>query len=166
LSVGRFHFVAIVGFSVLPWGCTRQADIIDEPDSFVPSTPTLEAGPTPIVDSGLGTDAFPSCLDRPYGACQGPIDFPCSFQSWVTVSANKCQKLTNCSTNGWLRVHLGAEGCVDAFGMDQPNEAAIRCLAAEFGPYRCPCRTSEVTHFFGLANTPDSGTCTGPKGEP
>jgi hypothetical protein len=164
LSVGRFHAAAIVGVFVLPCGCTRQADIIDEPDSFVPSTPTLEAGPTPIVDSGLGTDAFPSCLERPYGACQGPTDFPCSFQSWITVSANKCQKLTNCSTNGWLRVHLGAEGCVEAIGMDQPNEAAIRCLAAELGPYRCPCRASEVTHFFGLANTPDSGTCTGPKG--
>jgi len=165
LNVARLFVAAIVGFVITQGsGCVRKADIIDEPDAFVPTTPTLEAGVTPIVDSGLGTDAFPSCAERPFGACQGPVDFPCSFQSWVTVSANKCQKQTNCSTNGWLRVHLGAGGCVDAIGMDQPNEAAIRCLAAEFGPYRCPCRTSEVTHFFGLANTPDSGTCTGPKG--
>jgi hypothetical protein len=171
LSAGRFEpqsrswLAAIVGVGIAQgYGCSREADIIDDPDVFVPTTPTLEAGPTPIVDSGLGTDAFPACSARSFGACRGPIDFPCSFQSWVTLSANKCQKMTNCSTNGWLRVHLGAEGCVDAIGMDQPNEAAIRCLAAEFGPYRCPCGASEVTHFFGLGNTPDSGTCTGPKG--
>ena len=161
----RRWVAAVIGQVMLPgWGCMRQADIIDEPDVFVPVTPIFEAGPTPIVDSGLGTDAFSSCAERPLGACRGPIDFPCSFQSWVTLSANKCLKLTNCSTNGWLRVHLGADGCVNAIGMDQPNEAAIRCLATEFGPYRCPCGASEVTHFFGLANTPDSGTCTGPKG--
>jgi hypothetical protein len=146
-------------------GCARHADIIDEGDAIVdPSRPTLEAGPTPIVDSGLGTDVFPSCMERPTGGCQGPVDFPCAFPTWVNVTATKCQKLTACSINGWLRVTLGAEGCVDSIGMDQPNEAAIRCFAAEFGPYRCPCRTSEVTHFFGLANSPDSGTCTGPKG--
>jgi hypothetical protein len=156
----------IVGLVILHGanGCSRQADIVDEPDGFGGPMPTLEAGPTPIVDSGLGTDAFPSCAQRPLGGCQGPSDFPCSFQAWVNVSAAKCQRVTNCSTNGWLRVHLGAEGCVDAIGMDQPNEAAVRCLAAELGPFRCPCRTSEVTYFFGLANTPDSGTCTGPKG--
>ncbi len=156
--------LAIVGL-VQASGCMRQADIIDEADALVgPNTPTLEAGPTPIVDSGLGTDAFPSCAERPFGACQGPSDFPCAFTTWVNVTAIKCQKLTMCSTNGWLRVSLGAEGCVDAIGMDQPNEAVVRCLAAEFGPHRCPCRTTEVTHFFGFANSPDSGTCAGPKG--
>jgi len=150
---------------LLASGCVRTADIIDEPDAFVgPSTPTLEAGVTPIVDSGLGTDAFPPCSERPIGGCQGPVDFPCAFSTWVSVTAAKCQKLSMCTTNGWLRVSLGAEGCVDAIGMDRPNEAAIKCFAAEFGPYRCPCRTSETTYFFGLANTPDSGTCTGPKG--
>lgn len=150
---------------LLAASCVRQADIIDEPDAIVgPTTPTLEAGPTPIVDSGLGTDAFPPCTERPVGGCQGPVDFPCAFQTWVNVTASKCQKLSMCSTNGWLRVSLGAEGCVDSIGMDQPNEAAVRCLAAELGPYRCPCRTSEMTYFFGFANTPDSGTCTGPKG--
>jgi hypothetical protein len=162
--VRRWIGVIVGVLSLQAGGCQRQADIIDEPDVFVPSTPTLEAGITPIVDSGLGTDAFPTCAERPFGACQGPVDFPCSFQSWVTLGANKCQRLTNCSTNGWLRVHLGADGCVDAIGMDRPNEAVIRCLAAEFGPYRCPCGASEVTHFFGLGNSPDSGTCTGPKG--
>ena len=147
------------------FGCMRHADIVDESDAFVgPHTPTLEAGATPIADSGLGTDAFLSCAERPSGGCQGPVDFPCSFQTWVNVTAVKCQKLSMCSTNGWLRVYLGTEGCVDAIGMDQPNEATIRCLAAEFGSSRCPCRTSEVTYFFGLANSPDSGTCTGPKG--
>jgi len=150
---------------LLASGCMRHADIVDESDAFVgPHTPTLEAGVTPIADSGLGTDAFPSCAERPFGGCQGPVDFPCAFQTWVNITAVKCQKLSMCSTNGWLRVYLGTEGCVDAIGMDQPNEATIRCLAAEFGPSRCPCRTSEVTYFFGLANSPDSGTCTGPKG--
>jgi len=147
-------------------GCVRHADIVDEPDAFFGARmPTLEAGATPIADSGLGTDAFPSCAERPFGGCQGPTDFPCAFQNWVNVTAAKCQKLSMCSTNGWLRVYLGTEGCVDAIGMEQPNEATIRCLAADFGLTRCPCRTSEVTYFFGLANSPDSGTCTtGPSG--
>ena len=158
--MSRFTALAVLSLSA----CSRQADIVDEPDGFAPTTPILEAGATPIVDSGLGTDAYPPCAERPFGAFQGPIDFPCSFQSWVSLTANKCQRVTNCSTNGWLRVHLSTEGCVDWIGMDQPNEAAIRCLATELGVNRCPCRTSEVTHFFGLANSPDSGTCMGPKG--
>jgi hypothetical protein len=147
-------------------GCGREADLYDEPDGFGGTTtpPRLEAGATPIVDSGLGTDAFPPCSQRPVGGCQGPVDFPCAFTTWVDVTAIKCQKLTSCSANGWLRVYLGVEGCIDAIGMDQPSAAIARCLEAEFGPYRCPCRTSEATHFFGLANSPDGGVCTGPKG--
>lgn len=167
MSLGILRWCATLSSLAVPFasGCMRHADIIDEPDVIVgPSTPTLEAGPTPIVDSGLGTDAFSSCTARPFGACQGPVDFPCAFPTWVTVTAAKCQKVSMCSTNGWLRVSLGAEGCVDSIGMDRPNEATIKCLAAEFGASRCPCRTSEVTHFFGLANSPDSGTCAGPNG--
>lgn len=154
------RWLALVALAV---GCSRTADLYDEPDAIGgPGIPTrLEAGVTPIVDSGLGTDAFSACSQRPIGGCQGPVDFPCAFPTWVSVTATKCQKLTNCSANGWLRVYLGTEGCVDAIGMDQPNDAVARCLAAEFGPYRCPCRTSEATHFFGLANSPDSGTCIG-----
>lgn len=157
---------AIVATCFAVWGCGRQADLYDEPDGFGgPTTPPrLEAGATPIVDSGLGTDAFLPCAQRPLGGCQGPVDFPCAFPTWVDVTAIKCQKLTSCGANGWLRVYLGAEGCVDAIGMDQPSVAIARCLEAELGPYRCPCRTSEATHFFGLANSPDSGVCTGPKG--
>jgi hypothetical protein len=158
---------AVIGATlVAAFGCGRQADLYDEPDGFGgPITPPrLEAGPTSIVDSGLGTDAFAPCLQRAAGGCQGPVDFPCAFHSWVDVTAIKCQKLTSCSANGWLRVYLGVEGCVDAIGMEQPNDAIARCLEAEFGPYRCPCRTSEATYFFGIANSPDSGVCTGPKG--
>jgi len=165
-TVHRFAaVVATIGLLQLA-GCMRRADIVDEPDGIGgPITPTLEAGPTPTVDSGLGTDAFASCTDRPFGMCQGPVDFPCAFPTWVNNTASKCQRLSMCATNGWLRVALGAEGCVDAIGMDQPNDAVVRCLAAELGATRCPCRPSEVTYFFGVANSPDSGTCnSGPKG--
>jgi hypothetical protein len=158
--------LAFPGLAILAVaGCVRHADLVDDAPGFGgPSTPKLEAGVTPIVDSGLGTDVFAACSARPLGGCQGQVDFPCAFQTWVTVTATKCQKLSMCSANGWLRVHLGTEGCIDAIGMDQANEAVIQCLAAEFGATRCPCRTGEVTHFFGLANSPDSGTCAGPKG--
>ena len=142
-------------------GCTRRADIRDEPDGgAVKPPPQFDAGDIPELDSGLDTDAFMACEDRPYGACNGPVDFPCAFQSWVSNTAMDCQEATGCKTNGWLEVQLSADGCVAAIGMDQPNDEIVACLLEELGSLRCPCDEDETTHFFGIGNDgvcPDGG---------
>lgn len=145
-------------------GCTRRADIRDEPDGAVKPPPQLDAGDIPELDSGLGTDAFMACEDRPYGECNGPVDFPCAFQSWVTSTAKDCQYATGCKTNGWLEVKLSDDGCVVAIGMDEPNEEIVACLLEELGSLRCPCDESETKHFFGIGNDgvcPDGGPLPG-----
>lgn len=137
--------------------CERHADIRDELDSStLDPTPQLDSGTIPILDSGLGSDAYPTCGDRPAGACQGPVDFPCNFSSWVTGLAASCQKMTGCKTNGFLEVTLGADGCATDLGMEQPNDAIVKCLLAELGSVHCPCGESVVTYYFGAANT---GSC-------
>ena len=137
--------------------CERTADIRDEPDSStIDPTPVLDAGAIPILDSGLGSDAYPACGDRPNGACQGPVDFPCNFSSWVTGLAASCQKMTGCKTNGFVEVTLGADGCVTDLGMEHPNDAIVKCLLAELGSVHCPCGESIATYYFGASNT---GAC-------
>lgn len=144
---------------LLPFfACVRHADIRDEPDAslFVPG-PELDAGELPELDSGLGTDAYPTCIERPIGDCYGTLDFPCGLERWVIQTAESCQESTGCVTNGWLEVKMGADGCVQAIAMDQPNDAIVACLLAEVGSVQCPCQTSESTYFFGFGN---KGVCT------
>jgi hypothetical protein len=146
--------VAALPTSALLVACERYADIRDEPDaSTIDPVPQLDSGDVPALDSGLGTDAYPSCGDRSGGKCQGPADFPCNFSGWVTSTAASCQTATGCKTNGFLKVTLGADGCVTELGMEQPNDAIVACLLAELGSVRCPCQEAEVTHFFGATNT-------------
>jgi hypothetical protein len=141
--------------------CDRHADIRDEPDSAILITPpALDAGEIQTLDSGLGTDAYPPCEGRPIEHCQGPIDFPCAFEKWVTSTAKSCQKATGCKTDGWVEVKLAADGCAIELGMDHPNDDIVACLLAELGAVRCPCGESEVAYFFGNANDgvcPDGG---------
>ena len=152
---------AALGSSVQLGGCVRHADIRDEPDgSAVKPPPVLDAGDIPELDSGLGTDAFGACEDRPYGECNGPVDFPCAFQSWVASVAKSCQQATSCKTNGFLEVTVGDDGCVASIGMDQPNDEIVACLLAELTSLRCPCDETETRHFFGVGNDgvcPDGG---------
>jgi hypothetical protein len=149
--------------------CTRHADLVDEPDVVTVRPPPLpEAGELPAVDSGLGSDAYPACADRAEGTCRGPVDFPCDFDRWVDTMAAKCQEATGCRTNGWVRVKLGGDGCVNEIDMDQPNDAIVACLVMEFGSVRCPCGAVTRTYFFGLGNgfdaSTDGGVCPGPHG--
>lgn len=133
--------------------CVRHADIRDEPEGgILAPEPQIDAGEIPELDSGLGTDAYPSCGERPLGKCQGTNDFPCAFEGWMVSTAESCQTSTGCVTNGWLEVTMGAEGCVEAIGMDQPNDAMVACLLAELGAVRCPCLSVKGSYFFGYGN--------------
>ena len=153
--------VVVGGSGAALGACVRHADIRDEPDGSVVNVgPALDAGDIPALDSGLATDAYPSCGERPYGQCVGPADFPCEFGSWVTRTAVHCQEATSCQTNGWLEVAMGSDGCVSGMGMDQPNDPMVACLLAAFGSVRCPCSDEQFKYFFGLGNTgacPDAG---------
>jgi hypothetical protein len=141
--------------------CARHADIRDEPDAGgIDPGPHLDAGDIPVLDSGLGTDAYPACAERPVGDCQGSNDFPCDFASWVNSTAAACQQATGCQTNGWLEVEMGSDGCVVEIAMDEPNDEIVACLLAEFGSVRCPCDARQITYFFGQGNQgvcPDAG---------
>jgi hypothetical protein len=146
--------LAAAAGAYLPLGaCSRHVEIYDYEigSTFVPE-PTLDAGDIPALDSGLESDAFPPCAERPSGTCAGPVDFPCQFASWATDTADRCHTDTNCKTNGWLEVTMGPDGCVTSIGMDQPNDEMIACLLAEFGSVHCPCTEAELTYFFGLGN--------------
>jgi hypothetical protein len=131
--------------------CVRHADIVDEPDALTAIQPFIpEAGDIPTLDSGVGSDAFPPCADRTSGLCRGPVDFPCDFERWVPIVANKCQHATGCITNGWMRVKLGPDGCVAEIGMEHPSDAIVACLVSEFSMVQCPCANIETKYFFGV----------------
>lgn len=144
--------------------CQRQADLIDEPDAGVLPDPTPKYdGDVPLLDAGLGSDAFAACAERPISTCQGPNDFICGFAEWVRAAARDCQKKTNCKTNGWLTVKMSDDGCVSDLGMDRPNPEIVACLLEKLSAERCPCPAIETTYYFGEGN---SGSCPdgGPKG--
>ncbi len=141
-------------------GCERHADVRDERDDTpLDNSPLLEAGPIPVVDSGLESDAYLACGDRPVGDCVGSNDFLCGFEKWMMTTAKKCQSTTSCKTNGWLEVNMANNGCVGEIRMDKPNDEIVACLVAEFGTVRCPCAEIEGSYYFGNTNT---GVCPDP----
>jgi hypothetical protein len=141
---------------VLLAACIREADLRDEPDAEAIDTPQdLDAGEVPVLDSGLGTDAFAACAEREQGDCVGTNDFLCGFGTWVNKLAAACQVSTGCVTNGFLQVEM-AGGCAVSIAMDQPNDAMLACLLAELGTKQCPCDEASASYFFGQSNT---GTC-------
>jgi hypothetical protein len=150
---------AALGAYVQLGACSRHADIRDEPDgSTLQPQPQVEAGDIPELDSGLETDAYLACAERPEGDCHGSVDFPCAFQEWATRTAETCQVATGCKTDGSLEVRMGADGCVVSIGMDEPNDEIVACLLAELGSVRCPCNQEEVvTYLFGFGHTGDCG---------
>lgn len=151
---GTFAAVCLFAMSE---GCERYADIRTErDDTLLGNSPTLEAGPIPTVDSGLESDAYMACADRPVGDCVGSNDFLCGFEKWMKTTAQNCQTMTSCKTNGFLEVKMGGNGCVSEIRMDKPNDDMIACLVAEFGAVRCPCNEIEASYYWGDSNT---GTC-------
>lgn len=146
--------LALGGASVELAACARHADIRVEPDaSSLDIGPNLDAGEIPELDSGIGSDAYAPCSERPLGECYGTLDFPCGFEGWALKIAESCFQATGCKTNGWLEVKMGLDGCVSAIGMDQPNDEIIACMLPELGAVQCPCTGGEISHFFGLGNT-------------
>lgn len=140
--------------------CERHADIRDEPEAgVIKPQPQIDAGDIPELDSGLATDAYPTCAERPEGDCRGTNDFLCDFANWATSTAETCQRSTGCKTNGWVEVKMGADGCVVELGMTEPNDEMVACLLAEFGSKRCPCGEEKITYFFGYGN---DGVCEEP----
>jgi hypothetical protein len=137
-------------------GCSRHADIRDEPDSGTdlgPSAPKPDAGIPLVEDTGLDEPTLLVCGERPENsACRGVNDFPCEFSTWVTSLAEECQQGTGCMTDGWVELELGDDGCATAIYMDQPNDAYVSCLVEALGAYRCPCTAMSFSHFLGVGN--------------
>ncbi|MDI1475981.1 hypothetical protein [Polyangium sp. y55x31] len=150
---------AALGALAAPLACTRHADIRDEPDgSILDRPPEFDAGGIPELDSGLGTDAHPACADRPTGECVGSNDFLCGLEDWVLATAKACQEASGCKTNGWLEVKMGHGGCVEAIGMEEPNDEVVACLVAEMGAVKCPCGEGITTYYFGAGNVGPCGS--------
>lgn len=146
-------------------GCSREADLYDEPEAGLQTTPTIGLdGDVPPVDANLGPDAFPACEDRPTAGCPGANDFYCGFVQWIQRIAKECQTKTSCKTDGWLVVKMGPNGCVTEIGMDEPNDDIVACLRDLMGSTRCDCGEMTTTYYFGSANTgvcPDAGSVKG-----
>lgn len=152
----------IASAALVPFGalhaCTRHADVRDD----VGQTQTFDETPEfdadiPPLDVDLSNPSHATCADRPIGDCIGSNDFLCGFAPWAVEVAKKCQAMTGCKTNGSVEITMGAEGCVTALGMDQPNEEIVACLVAELSAVHCPCTDEEsISHWFGIGNT---GVC-------
>jgi hypothetical protein len=135
--------------------CGRDAHIRDDMDGgsigTVQPRPTPEGG-VPAVDAGLESEEFGACGDRPAQACGGANDFACGFRFWVNLHAGDCQRLTDCSTNGWLSVRMGESGCVTEIGMTDPNPEFVACLVDRIGSVRCECPSATEEFFLGETN--------------
>ncbi len=96
------------------------------------NSPTLEAGPIPVVDSGLESDAYPMCADRPVGDCVGSNDFMCGFEKMdENHGAELPNDTTGCkSPTGGSEVKMAGNGCVSEIRMDKPTDDMIACLVA------------------------------------
>jgi len=157
IGAGLFGLMASFFVFAFSEGCERRADIRDERDDTpLDNSPVLEAGPIPLVDSGIESDAYLMCPDRPVGDCVGSNDFLCGFEKWMTATAQNCQMVTGCKTNGWLEVRMENDGCVSEIHMNKPNDDMIACLVAEFGAVRCPCGEVQGSYYWGDSN---AGIC-------
>jgi hypothetical protein len=136
--------------SALAIGCSRQADIYDEPETIV-APPAPSHGEVPSVPD-LDLEEFPECSERPEGECRGVNDFPCAFTEHAEEVIDACFESTDCSANGWVSVALGEDGCLVDIGMDMVEAAFVQCLKDALGPIQCPCGASEHTVFLGVDN--------------
>jgi hypothetical protein len=145
---------AIFAFAFLVAGCSRKAEIANEPDAGLvgPSAPRDET-PVSSVDGGVDAGAFQACSERPSGErCRGVNDFPCNFQPWAVEVITGCQTESGCITNGRVVVEMGNDGCVVDLLMSEPNLAFARCAIERWGAYRCECRGQSVEVHLGYSN--------------
>jgi hypothetical protein len=138
--------------------CTRHADVRDDvgQTQTFDDTPDMDAD-IPPLDVDLSNDMFATCAERPTGDCVGSNDFLCGFAPWAIDIAKNCQQETGCKTNGTIEITMGAEGCVTAIAMDEPNDDIVACVVAAVTAVKCPCVEQEkISHYYGIGNT---GTC-------
>lgn len=145
--------------SLLTLGCTREADIYDEPPMFVPPPMPTQAE-TPSVP-GLDLEEFPACSERPEGDCRGVNDFPCAFGEYAQDVINACFFSTDCRADGWVSVELGEDGCLADIGMEHVDLDFAECVEKTLGPSQCPCGQSRQAVFLGADN---DGCDEGPDG--
>ncbi|HEY6723707.1 MAG TPA: hypothetical protein VI197_06725 [Polyangiaceae bacterium] len=131
-------------------GCSRDAEIYDEPETFVPP-PMPTQRETPSVPN-LDLEDFPACSARPEGDCRGVNDFPCAFTDHARDVIEACFLSTDCRADGWVSVELGDDGCLSDIGMESLEAAFAECLREALGPIQCPCGASEYSVFLGVEN--------------
>jgi hypothetical protein len=152
-------------------GCTRSADIRDDPDGasvIVTPVPLPDGGIPEVADAGLDRDAFAPCAERRAGGCAGSNDFPCDFPRWVDFAVDDCRIVANCQARGWLSVHMSEAGCVDSIGMTDPLPVFVECLVERLGASRCTCSdvTEDVYLGPGSLECPKPDAALGVAGEP
>jgi len=153
VSLARPLAFTLVALVVL--ACSRQVELRDDANhgSNVGTQMLPEAGTlTEVPDAGFDDPKFGACTGRPSGACVGVNDFPCDFPRWVTATAQKCQTMTECRADDWVRVGMNAEGCVDSISMLEAEPSFVACMVEELGPYHCPCGEGFADHFLGIDN--------------
>lgn len=131
-------------------GCTREAEIYDEPETFEPP-PLPMQGETPSVPD-LDLEDFPECSARPEGQCRGVNDFPCAFTEHAADVIESCFDSTDCRADGWVSVSLGEDGCLSDIGMEYVETTFAECVKDAIGPIQCPCGESEHAVFLGVDN--------------
>ena len=145
---GLFGLLGLAG--LLAGGCSREANIYDEPEIAVTPPPSQpdEVPSVPNLDLG----EFPECSERPEGDCRGVNDFPCAFTEHADDVIQACFLATDCSANGWVSVSVGADGCLADIGMDMVHAAFVQCIEDALGPIQCPCGKTTHTVFLGATN--------------
>ena len=134
-------------------GCSREAEIYDEPDAQVAPVDPRQVHEIPeLPDAGLDAERFATCSERAEGACRGTNDFVCDFEDYAEQIIHQCFEQTACMAEGWVALQLDAEGCAKTIGMDEANDAFVECLVEILGQIRCPCPNSNYTHFLGVDN--------------
>jgi len=133
------------------FGCSRQADIYEQPDALVTPPKPNDAEDLPSVPD-LDLQEFPECSTRPEGECRGVNDFPCAFTDYAADVIEQCFHATECTADGWVSVTLGDDGCLSDIGMESLDEAFVECLKDTIAPINCPCDETTHTVFLGVAN--------------
>jgi hypothetical protein len=152
----RLSLKAILLAALSLIGCSRRAEIEDAPDAG--TVPTMEVprpdGGVPLVeDAPLENAEGLRCADRPVqSVCRGANDFGCDFDGWIQQLAELCQTQTDCHTDGWVEVQLGAEGCATELRMEDPDAEYVACISEQLSQYRCPCADVAGSRFLGLAH--------------
>lgn len=136
--------------------CSRSAEIEDAPQGSVASTsqvPKPEGG-VPVVEGALLDNAEGlTCAERPtQAACVGTNDFPCDFTRWLKQLSQTCQTETDCHTDRWLEVVVGADGCASELRMEDPDAPYVACMSDALSRYHCPCANVIGATFLGLSH--------------